>query len=271
MDGAVNGRDKAASVTPVAVIPDRAASASVSVSIVDPAELRAARHFLVRYSPLFSMYSKRAWFWQVFVLARRTAFVAISVTLVRTPELRFLAYSLAHLASMLLQLYFEPFSVSFFNRAELVSHVLLVVLSMMLTAVQPPYSRGLQAGLFVLVVPPVLIYAIVAGTSKLRDVRSSQRAEKEEALRRQEQVEADLYAAELCQPSPLSAVSSQQLRALQQQQQEDERQPHAEMEMSNIVIASTDAAESTRADIDARVLPAHTLASDDTGYSSAPL
>ena len=34
--------------------------------------------FLRRYSPLFSMYSSRAWFWQVLVLVRRTIFVAFS-------------------------------------------------------------------------------------------------------------------------------------------------------------------------------------------------
>jgi len=44
----------------------------------------AAAHFLRRYSPLFSMYSSSAWFWQVFVLIRRTVFVAVSVTLVRS-------------------------------------------------------------------------------------------------------------------------------------------------------------------------------------------
>src|SRR5205085_2832982 len=109
---------------------------------------------LSRYSPLFSMYSERAWFWQVVVLVRRTIFVAISVSLVRTPAIKFLAFFLAHFVSLLLQVNFRPFSVEFFNQAEVQSHYLLLVLSVLLIAFLPPLTTAVSVILFILVVPP---------------------------------------------------------------------------------------------------------------------
>ena len=79
-----------------------------------------------------------------------------------------LAYSLAHLGSLLLQLQFRPFQSAFFNSAEAVFHVLLIVLSMTLSVFLSPRSEGTQIVLFLLVVPPVAKYAIVAAVSQLR-------------------------------------------------------------------------------------------------------
>ena len=121
-----------------------------------------AAHFLRRYSPLFSMYAPSAWFWQVFVLVRRTVFVAVSVTLVRSTGDRNLAFSLSHLASLLVQLQFRPFQASFFNRAEAAFHVLLIVLSMTLSAKLPPLARGTEIFIFLLVVPPLGLYLVAA-------------------------------------------------------------------------------------------------------------
>jgi hypothetical protein len=132
----------------------------------------AAAHFLRRYSPLFSMYSADAWFWQVFVLVRRTVFVAVSVTLVRSGGDRNFAFSLAHLGSLLLQLHFRPFQSNFFNGAEFASHILLIVLSMTLNAKLPPLDRGTEIFLFLLVVPPLAVYAVAAVASRYFGVRA---------------------------------------------------------------------------------------------------
>ena len=118
------------------------------------------------------MYSPSAWFWQVFVLTRRTVFVTVSVQLVRSAGDRNLAFALAHLASLLVQMQFRPFQSNFFNSAESAFHVLLIVLSMTMSVKVAPLHRGTEIVLFLLIVPPLAIYAIVAAVRHALQHRS---------------------------------------------------------------------------------------------------
>ena len=126
--------------------------------------------FLRRYGPIFSMYSSSAWVWQVFVLARRVAFVAVSVALARNAAERAFAFTLGHLLSLLIQVHVSPFRTPFFNRAELSSHVLLIMISLVLLLRVPPLSSTTNFFLFCLVVPPLGLYALIASGRKARSV-----------------------------------------------------------------------------------------------------
>jgi hypothetical protein len=170
-------------------------SSSAVVTSGGPSAHPAVSQFLRRYSPLFSMYSSRAWFWQVLELARRIVLVAISVSLVRRPSMKFLAYSLAHLVALLLQLYLRPFSVAFYNFAELMSHHLLILLIESLIAVLPPYSASTQAYLFAIVVPPVIIYLIAAVRMFLSTRKRQQVEQLDQHIRVQQTIEDDAAAA----------------------------------------------------------------------------
>ena len=148
------------------VAPVSASSPSSAPSAFTLASASSSR-FLLRYAPLFAMYSSSAWFWQVIVLIRRTAFVVISVTLLPTPRRRFVAFALSTLFSLLLQLFVEPFRVGAFNRAEAASHSLLIMMSISLGLEDPPFSNGINAFIFLLVIPPLCLYALWAAGSKL--------------------------------------------------------------------------------------------------------
>ena len=147
-----------------------APSLSAPPSVSAPASASANR-FLLRYAPLFAMYSSSAWFWQVIVLVRRTVFVVISVMLLPTPRRRFVAFALSTIVSLLLQLSASPFRESNFNRAEAASHWLLIVLSITLTLEDPPFSSGVNAFVFILVVPPLCLYALWAAGSTIVSVK----------------------------------------------------------------------------------------------------
>jgi hypothetical protein len=234
-------------------------SSSAIVTSGGPSAHPAVSQFLRRYSPLFSMYSSRAWFWQVLVLARRCTFVAISVSLVRTPAEKFLAYSLAHLVSLLLQLHFRPFSVDFFNHAEFVSHLLLILLSESLIAVLPPYSTSTQVYLFAIVVPPVIIYLIAA----LRMVLDTR---KREHIRAQQTIEdaATAAADDAYDHPPLSPSSAHEVGI-----EMNSIPPSSTVTSSHHVDSSRAAADrSVAPDSDlARVLPAHAVDSSDGSMS----
>ena len=166
-----------------------------------------AEQFLRRYAPLFAMYSSSAWFWQVLVLARRTVFVAVSVTLLPIPRRRFLAFALSTLVSLLLQMYFHPFRIRFFNRAELASQTLLTILAMTLTAEDPPYSTGMNAFVFLLVVPPIALYVLYATTTILCTARELRAKAMADALRAQEEKEQKLEREQEMEQAPPTVVA----------------------------------------------------------------
>jgi hypothetical protein len=180
-------------------------SSSSPFSSSSAASAAAAAHFLRRYSPLFSMYSPSAWFWQVFVLVRRTVFAAVSVTLVRSSNEKNLAFSLAHLASLLVQLHFRPFQSAFFNAAEVAFHVLLIVLSMTLTAYLPPISRGAELFLFLLIVPPLAVYGVAAVARTYFNVRVARAQAFADKLAAQQRAEEAHWAAAAL-PSKSAAI-----------------------------------------------------------------
>jgi len=148
------------------------------------------------------MYSPSAWFWQVFVLVRRTVFVAVSVTLVRSTGDRNLAFSLSHLASLLVQLQFRPFQASFFNHAEAAFHVLLIVLSMTLSAKLPPLASGTEIFIFLLVVPPLGLYLLAAIASQYFGARADRAKVLAAKIDEQRRAEEEQWAA----PSSNAAV-----------------------------------------------------------------
>jgi hypothetical protein len=111
--------------------------------------------FLQRWGPLFQMYQPRAWYWQVTVLLRRAFFVILSVALVDDPHAKGLAFSLLNVTSLLLQQLARPFSDAAINTAEILSHIILIWLSILLTAYVPPYSTPTQVVIFMLIVPPI--------------------------------------------------------------------------------------------------------------------
>jgi hypothetical protein len=180
--GAQNSESSAGAVNPAGADPDEGVDVgSISDSAAEDGGCgsavfsppsAAAAHFLRRYSPLFSMYAPDAWFWQVFVLVRRTVFVAVSVTLVQSEAQKNLAFSLAHLGSLLLQMQFRPFQSSFYNGAEFAFHILLIILSMTLSVYLSPRSDGPQLVLFLLVVPPLCVYVLAAVTRRYFGVRA---------------------------------------------------------------------------------------------------
>lgn len=153
-------------------------------SIIDFSEMNLsppAVQFLQRYSPLFAMYSAHAWAWQLVVLARRATFVILAVALVQSAQLRFMAFSIAHVVSMCAQLYAEPFRVRFLNVAELSSVVLLMLHTMILTAAPPPYhQRAIDVLIFLMVVPPLALYPVIAICIKRSETRAERRRHKRE-------------------------------------------------------------------------------------------
>ena len=179
----------------VAVVSASAATSAPSSSDAVPSATGTASRFLRRYAPLFAMYSSSAWFWQVFVLCRRTVFVTVSVLLLPTPRHRFLAFALSTLGSLLLQLFFRPFRVPFYNHAETASHLLLLILSMTLAAQDFPYSRGVDAFIFLLVIPPLALYILYSAGHTIRQARGDTDRLREVTLRAQLEKEDELAVA----------------------------------------------------------------------------
>jgi hypothetical protein len=128
---------------------------------------RAAVQFALRWAPLTGGYRRAAWFWQPLLLLRRFAFVLVAV-LVVSPAVRFTLFSLLSFVSLLGHLAAEPFSAAQLNRLESGSYVVLVLISMLLAAVQPPFPLVVQVALLLLVLVPALLMLVLTGRAPLR-------------------------------------------------------------------------------------------------------
>jgi hypothetical protein len=106
------------------------------------------------------MFSPSAWYWLPYVLLRRAGFVLTSVLLVQETSVRFMVFLLLNFVSLQFHTWIRPFGVDFINNVDTLSYALLVLVSSLLTAYLPPYSVGLQAVIFILIVPPALLWGL---------------------------------------------------------------------------------------------------------------
>jgi len=113
--------------------------------------------FKGRWGCIYAMYDHHAWMWQGVVLIRRFAFAIVAVLLLRQPAVQFFTYAVLHLISGHFHAMVRPYGhSSYLHRWESISYVLLELLSVMLTAYQPPYSDATQALILILIFPFVL-------------------------------------------------------------------------------------------------------------------
>jgi len=125
-----------------------------------------------RWAPLYSVYRLDAWSWCGMVLFRRTTIALLNVVLAQSLALRSLSFALAHVSFMLLLIGVWPFGTRLLNIGEVGAHVTLIVLSMLMTVQLPPFSSGVEALLFVIIIPPMLLFLVTLACSKLRSRRT---------------------------------------------------------------------------------------------------
>lgn len=112
--------------------------------------------------PLYVVYRSAAWFWSALVLVRRSLFVVLDVALASNQRVRACAFTLANLLSLLLSMHAAPFHAALLNQCECASQMLLILLSLLIAAQSPPYSRAIDGLLFALVLSAALMFVAAA-------------------------------------------------------------------------------------------------------------
>jgi hypothetical protein len=130
------------------------------------------RNALVRWSPLYRAYHPRAWFWTPLTLIRRVGFVLTSVWLVRSPAVRFMAFTFLNFASLLIHQMARPYEQRRLNQMEVATQALLVCISALLTGYQPPYTPAVQALIFLLIIPAAFVLVVVVTRQQLGKVQA---------------------------------------------------------------------------------------------------
>ncbi len=117
--------------------------------------------FLCRYGPLFASYRGNAWWWSSFTLVRRALFTTVDVALVATPVTKFMAFCFLNIYTLCGHALMQPFVSEELNRADWAAQLMLVTISVLLTAHPPPYDTSIQVALFLLIVPTTLVLALL--------------------------------------------------------------------------------------------------------------
>ena len=129
--------------------------------------------FAWRWGPFYRSYTAHAWYWSPLLLLRRFLFALTAVLLSSNPSGRLAVFAILHLCSLLFHSYTQPFHDNKLNRAETVSYVLLIFLTNVLGSESSlPYSAGVQAALFLLVVPPAVAMVGWIAWQRLEQLRS---------------------------------------------------------------------------------------------------
>ena len=154
--------------------------------------------------PLYVVYRSEAWFWSGLVLVRRTLFVCLDVSLAGNLRVRGCALTLANLLSFLLSTHAAPFHAQLLNRCECASQMLLILLSLLLTAQAPPYSSAINGLLFALVLTAALMF-VAAAVMQRRDTAAQ--LAKAKAARHKAQATSDGGSSAPAVFSPSAATS----------------------------------------------------------------
>jgi hypothetical protein len=121
------------------------------------------------------MFQPKAFYWQTFVVVRRVAFIAINLSIVALPSLKYFLFVLLHLVSLVCHLIIRPYRNASLNTIETMTLSILVVLATLLTAFPSPEiaddtsafdSTALQLSITLLIGMPVLafiVYGIARG------------------------------------------------------------------------------------------------------------
>jgi len=117
-------------------------------------DLFAESPFVAYFKIMFEPYIPAAFYYNVFVLGRRTALVSVSVFL--DSAARSLGLTLLNIIFFAIQLLIHPYQDSMTNRLESVGLFMLCVLASVLGPYRPPYSVGLQIIITLLVLIPFL-------------------------------------------------------------------------------------------------------------------
>lgn len=109
-----------------------------------------------RVGLLYEMFDERAFFWQPYILLRRTLYAVVEATQVSSVSTRFTAYALLGLISCLFHHFVHPFSDNRLNTIESISLFLLTGMSVIISTNNPPWEDGMNVCLFFFIVPFVV-------------------------------------------------------------------------------------------------------------------
>ena len=143
-------------------------SLDLNVGLQDPipadtaVESQPISSFLLRYGPLFAAFRSSGWWWSSFVLVRRALFTMVDVALVTAPATKFMAFTFLNFYTLCGHALMRPFMSEELNHAEWASQVLLVTISVLLTANPPPYRPAVQLALLLLVAPLSIALVLLA-------------------------------------------------------------------------------------------------------------
>jgi hypothetical protein len=109
--------------------------------------------FRNKYGVLFESYRPSVWFWQPWVLVRQVIFIVLSTSFTSDHVSQFIAFSVFHIVVWYCHILFQPNMNNFENQIESISHMCLLLMSIVLLATPPTYSDAQQVIVCILVIP----------------------------------------------------------------------------------------------------------------------
>ena len=126
--------------------------------------------FELRWGALYLSHTRSAWYWTATLLIRRLALAIISSLLLSSTALRCALFTAVLMSSGVAHSLARPFEDLAIHHAESVSYLLLLAISLVLTASSPPYSTAAEALLFLLTVPSAAVFLLWIARHKLKGI-----------------------------------------------------------------------------------------------------
>lgn len=136
-------------------------------------------NFCNRYELLFAPYKRKYFWWNCWILARRSLFAIINTFLMTKQNIMYMVISLFNVSCIIAQAWYRPYKLDADNSMEFSALIALSFLSILLTCFIPPFdNNAIRSIAFLLIfVPTILyllfiVYQIITKHSILEKIRS---------------------------------------------------------------------------------------------------
>jgi hypothetical protein len=140
----------------------------------------SAQRYFSWWGPLFSYFTKEAFFYQGLVLGRRAVYSMVTIVLEPSINLRAMVYGFSSFVFLAIHTLLAPYRDDMLNKVESISLSLHVFLSILISPWEPPFPLGVQVSLcFFVVVPTVFFVGWRTKSMLLQYLRRSDSGENE--------------------------------------------------------------------------------------------
>jgi hypothetical protein len=136
----------------------------------------SAKRYFSWWGPLFSYFTKEAFFYQGLVLGRRTVYSMATIVLEPSINLRAMVYGFSSFVFLVIHTLLAPYRDDMLNKVESISLSLHVFVSILISPWEPPFPLEVQVSLCFFVVVPTVFFVGWRTKSMLLEYRHNQQS-----------------------------------------------------------------------------------------------